>query len=233
MLSGIGLAIYLRANGIRLVDGHPGVGERLNPVGVPVTYKTPMSDSLLAAKNLPLFLLHELTCFLLRSIAPFLVFYDYQFRHFQDFSTQTPSSPTRSATAMPEVRATLAHGPFAILGRTPITFLVLPKPIGLPLAVAQHMCESSFAYKELNLSRSRSDANIDAYVRTYVQSMFHYNPSGRMAPEADGGVIDDRPMVHGVQVFRISDASVHLANHAYRKSTAMMAERCASSISHS
>lgn len=47
-----------------------------------------------------------------------------------------------------------------------------------------------------------------AYVRSHLETLFHPTSTARMAPLSDGGVVDPRLRVYGVQGLRIVDASV-------------------------
>jgi hypothetical protein len=46
------------------------------------------------------------------------------------------------------------------------------------------------------------------YVRSHLESLYHPTSTARMAPLSDGGVVDTRLRVHGVQGLRVVDASV-------------------------
>lgn len=58
-----------------------------------------------------------------------------------------------------------------------------------------------------NLARE-SDAEIEAIVRDRVETLYHPACTARMAPRADGGVVDPLLRVHGVEGLRVCDASV-------------------------
>ena len=47
-----------------------------------------------------------------------------------------------------------------------------------------------------------------AYVRSHLETLFHPTSTARMAPLSDGGVVDPRLRVYGVQGLRVVDASV-------------------------
>jgi choline dehydrogenase len=74
-----------------------------------------------------------------------------------------------------------------------------------------------------------SDDELNRFIDTHLQSSYHYSSTCRMGKREDGGVVDDRLRVHGVQGLRIADASVFprvLAAHL-QASIGMVAERCA------
>lgn len=52
------------------------------------------------------------------------------------------------------------------------------------------------------------DAYIAQYCRDNVQTLYHPACTARMAPLADGGVVDPYLRVHGIPNLRIADASV-------------------------
>ncbi|KAK8120871.1 GMC oxidoreductase [Apiospora kogelbergensis] len=77
--------------------------------------------------------------------------------------------------------------------------------------------------------RDLDDAELDAFATDTVQSVLHLGCTCRMAPEQDGGVVDDRLRVHGFRNLRVADASVFPripAAHTMA-ATYMVAERCA------
>jgi choline dehydrogenase len=53
-----------------------------------------------------------------------------------------------------------------------------------------------------------SPAGLHEYVRKYLETLYHPTSTGRVAPLSDGGVVDARLKVHGVQGLRIVDASI-------------------------
>ena len=61
------------------------------------------------------------------------------------------------------------------------------------------------------MSASTSDVEIDAFIRRWTRSTYHYSSTCRMAPENDldsPGVVDDELRVHGVRGLRIADTSI-------------------------
>jgi choline dehydrogenase len=51
-------------------------------------------------------------------------------------------------------------------------------------------------------------AELRAYMRNHLETLYHPTSTARMAPFSDGGVVDARLRVHGVQSLRVVDASV-------------------------
>ncbi|KAK7975803.1 hypothetical protein PG989_014266 [Apiospora arundinis] len=76
--------------------------------------------------------------------------------------------------------------------------------------------------------RDLDDAELDAFAAEAVQSVLHLGCTCRMAPEEDGGVVDDQLRVHGFRNLRVADASAFPripAAHTMA-ATYMVAERC-------
>lgn len=53
-----------------------------------------------------------------------------------------------------------------------------------------------------------SDAALVEYIRTHTGTLYHPACTARMAPQAQGGVVDPRLRVHGVRGLRVVDASI-------------------------
>jgi choline dehydrogenase-like flavoprotein len=51
-------------------------------------------------------------------------------------------------------------------------------------------------------------ADLRAYMRSHLETLYHPTSTARMAPLEDGGVVDPRLRVHGVRSLRVVDASV-------------------------
>lgn len=54
----------------------------------------------------------------------------------------------------------------------------------------------------------RGDADVEAWVRERVETLYHPTSTARMAPKEKGGVVDARLRVYGVKGLRVVDASV-------------------------
>ena len=55
---------------------------------------------------------------------------------------------------------------------------------------------------------SKADAELEEIVRTRVQTVYHPTSTCRMAKREDGGVVDAKLRVYGVEGLRVCDASV-------------------------
>jgi len=53
-----------------------------------------------------------------------------------------------------------------------------------------------------------NQTELRAYMRSHLATLYHPTSTARMAPLSDGGVVDARLRVHGVQSLRIVDASI-------------------------
>jgi choline dehydrogenase len=74
-----------------------------------------------------------------------------------------------------------------------------------------------------------SDAELVKYVRERVQTLYHPTSTARMSSLEDGGVVDGRLRVYGVQGLRIVDASIFPTLVVYfdaRKCTDSNPESC-------
>lgn len=81
---------------------------------------------------------------------------------------------------------------------------------------------------------STSDADLDAFIKEWGRTTYHYSSSCRMAPEDDTipGVVNDELQVHGVRGLRVADSSIFPqipATHLQAPSV-MVAEKCAELI---
>lgn len=59
-----------------------------------------------------------------------------------------------------------------------------------------------------HLLHHRTDAALAELVRERAETLYHPCRSARMAPREEGGVVDARLRVYGVQGLRVADASV-------------------------
>ena len=53
-----------------------------------------------------------------------------------------------------------------------------------------------------------SDADIEALVRARCETVYHPTSTCRMAPRAEGGVVNVRLRVYGIDGLRVADASI-------------------------
>lgn len=80
--------------------------------------------------------------------------------------------------------------------------------------------------------RSENDDDLDDFIRRRSWTTNHYTSTCKMALESEGGVVDDRLRVHGVQGLRIADASIFpsmLSTHP-AAATVAIAGKCADMI---
>lgn len=54
----------------------------------------------------------------------------------------------------------------------------------------------------------KTDAELEAIVRDRVETLYHPTSTCRMAPLADGGVVDSKLRIYGVKGLRVCDASI-------------------------
>lgn len=105
----------------------------------------------------------------------------------------------------------------------------LRKVVRLGLTLGRKVREGGYPMSDLLLPEDDSDEQIDAFVRKSARTTFHYSSTCRMAPEAEGGVVNDELRVYGVMGLRIADASIFPtipATHL-QAPAAMVASRCA------
>lgn len=110
----------------------------------------------------------------------------------------------------------------------------LRKCVRFQLAIAREMCASGYLLEDAVVPSSDSDADIDAHIRRYARTTYHYSSSCRMAPEDDErpGVVDDTLRVHGIKNLRIADCSIFPQIPAchLQAPAVMVAEKCAELI---
>lgn len=112
---------------------------------------------------------------------------------------------------------------------SPNDMAVLRSGLRLALGLARTVRKRGFPMHGLIVPASDSDADLDAHIRGYAQTTFHYSSTCRMAPEAEQGVVDDELRVHGVKGLRVADASVFPSIPAchLQAPVVMIGERCA------
>lgn len=111
-------------------------------------------------------------------------------------------------------------------------YTVLRKGTRLLLAIGRKCREQGYPLRDLCVPQSESDHDLDGFIRKRIRTTFHYSCTCRMAPEQEGGVVDDELRVHGIQGLRIADASVFPEMPAAHPQApvVMVAERCANFI---
>ena len=100
------------------------------------------------------------------------------------------------------------------------------------LEVGKEMARDGYPIKEIENPESNTNEGLDAFIRKHALSGQHLLSSCRMKPLAEGGVVDQKLKVHGVEGLRIADGSVFPRMVASRPqaTVAMVGERCAQFI---
>ncbi|KAK7046591.1 alcohol oxidase [Favolaschia claudopus] len=95
--------------------------------------------------------------------------------------------------------------------------------------VANRAAANGYPIKEWKLPASESDDDVDQFIRRELRTCLHYTSTCRMAPRADGGVVNDSLRVYGVRGLRVCDTSVFpCITSAHTMVPAItVAERCA------
>ena len=77
-----------------------------------------------------------------------------------------------------------------------------------------------------------TDADVDEFIQQECMSALHYSSTCRMAPESEGGVVDDRLRVHGVRNLRVADSSIfpNILSAHLAAPTVVVAEKCAEMV---
>lgn len=109
---------------------------------------------------------------------------------------------------------------------------VMRDAVRFSLRVKHELAAQGYAISDADVPAGPTDADIDAFLRSRCGSTYHYSSTCRMAPESEGGVVDDRLRVYGVRNLRIADSSVFpsiLGAHLVA-ATAAVAEKCADMV---
>lgn len=119
--------------------------------------------------------------------------------------------------------------------RDPADYLVMRKGIKLAKRIGEKMREYGVKnMTDLYMPNSESDADLDAFVRKFTRTNYHYSSTCRMAPENDSlpGVVDNELRVHGFSNLRIADCSIIpiMISAHLQASAVMIAEKCADMI---
>jgi choline dehydrogenase len=114
----------------------------------------------------------------------------------------------------------------------PEDYIPMRKAVRLGIAMAQKMQKDGYPVSPMLHPEGISDEDLDRYIRKCARSTYHYSSTCRMAPEAEGGVVDDELRVHGIEGLRVADSSIFptvLSTHLQAPS-AMVGSRCAEFI---
>lgn len=111
---------------------------------------------------------------------------------------------------------------------------VMRTAVRLSVALFKEMRAAGHQISGYRVPASDSDADIDAHIKRYARTTYHYSSTCRMAPEDDPkpGVVDDELRVHGLRGLRIADSSIFPqipATHLQAPAV-MVAEKCAAMI---
>ncbi|KAH0826982.1 GMC oxidoreductase [Lanmaoa asiatica] len=109
---------------------------------------------------------------------------------------------------------------------------VMRSAVRFSLRIKHELAAQGYAISDADVPAGPADKDIDAFIVRHSQSTSHYSSTCRMAPESEGGVVDDRLRVYGVRNLRIADSSVFpsiLGAHLVAPTVAV-AEKCADMI---
>ncbi|KAH0584703.1 hypothetical protein H2248_010230 [Termitomyces sp. 'cryptogamus'] len=117
----------------------------------------------------------------------------------------------------------------------PADYAIMRKGIKLAKRIGEKMREHGAKnMTDLYMPDSESDDDLDAFVRNFTRTNYHYSSTCRMAPENDvlPGVVDDQLRVHGLSNLRIADCSIIpiMISAHLQASAVMIAEKCADMI---
>lgn len=111
---------------------------------------------------------------------------------------------------------------------------VLRASIRMSLAISEKLRSSGYPLDDLFVPASSSDADIDAHIKRWSRTTYHYSSTCRMAPENDPfpGVVDDELRVHGVRKLRIADSSIfpRIPSTHLQAPAVMVGQKCAELI---
>jgi|SRR5579859_841477 len=110
--------------------------------------------------------------------------------------------------------------------------LVLRKGIEYALDIGRKMMETGYDIKESLTPEDLSSEKVDEFIRRYATGAYHLSSTCRMAPREQGGVVDQKLRVYGVQGLRVADASIFpkLVGVKPQASIVMVGEKCADLI---
>jgi len=120
----------------------------------------------------------------------------------------------------------------------PEDYTILRAALRFSVHLAREMQASGYPLEDVIVPSEADltdDAALDAYIRKWTGSQYHYSSTCRMAPldDADGpGVVDDELRVHGVRGLRIADASIfpRIPGAHPQAPVVAVAEKCADMV---
>ncbi|KAG6846762.1 hypothetical protein H0H93_012060 [Arthromyces matolae] len=116
----------------------------------------------------------------------------------------------------------------------PSDLAIMRKGLKLAKRIGDKMRELGAKMTDLYMPESESDIDLDAFVRKFTRTNYHYASTCRMAPENDQypGVVDPELRVHGFKNLRVADCSIipiMISTHPQAPAV-MIAEKCADMI---
>jgi choline dehydrogenase len=114
----------------------------------------------------------------------------------------------------------------------PEDMVTMKKAVRLGLALGAKIRDSGYPLGDFLVGTMGDDADMESLIKKNIMSTYHYASSCRMAPLAEGGVVNDRLQVHGIDGLRIADASVFPSIPAghLQAPAVMVGEKCAAMI---
>ena len=106
------------------------------------------------------------------------------------------------------------------------------KGIQIGLRIQQEMVRLGYPISEEHVPASQLDQDVDSFIRKHCRTITHYTSTCRMAPESEGGVVDDQLRVYGIKGLRVADSSIFpqiLSTHLAAP-TVVVAEKCAAMV---
>ena len=109
---------------------------------------------------------------------------------------------------------------------------IMRKAVRFALQLKAQLVAQKYPVFDAHIPVSNSDEDVDKFIRSELQSTNHYTSTCRMAPEEEGGVLDDYLCVHGVKGLRVSDSSAfpHILSTHLAAATVAVAEKCSDMV---
>ncbi|KAI8986143.1 alcohol oxidase [Trametes punicea] len=119
----------------------------------------------------------------------------------------------------------------------PEDIVPLRASLKLSLRLRDRMRARGYAMRDGLVPKSESDEDLDAYIKVYNRTTYHYSSTCRMGRLEDdkwdgGAVVDERLKVYGIGRLRVGDSSVFpwVPRAHTQAATVAVAERCAEMI---
>lgn len=106
------------------------------------------------------------------------------------------------------------------------------KGVRFCLHLKEQLVAQGYPIFDAHVPTSDSDKDIDNFIKKECRSAFHYSSTNRMAPENEGGVLDNYLQVHGVKGLRVADSSTfpHILSTHLAAPTVAVAEKCSDMV---